>query len=256
MITNPTGTLLFLEDLGGTAIYAYQIGSGGVLKAVTSGSPVVVPGLPENLTTDGLGKYLYVTLEPSGGGFPEVGAYAIGSSGSLTAVPGSPFSYPMYQVEGDPSGKYLIGTMSTSTTPTLYVFAIQQTGANGGAISAVTGSPFSTVNEPYSIAVQSNPGGDLVYSFSLGGTGSGYGGIEGYRLNTSTGALTAVSGSPFTSLDIGYLGQFDQSGAFLSVYGSGPVLGILDVGSSGALTQPIPSVDLTETGPWVITDAN
>ena len=84
----------------------------------------------------------------------------------------------------------------------------------------------------------------------------GYGGIEGYRLNTSTGALTAVSGSPFTSLDIGYLGQFDQSGAFLSVYGSGPVLGILDVGSSGALTQPIPSVDLTETGPWVITDAN
>jgi len=33
MITNPTGTLLFVEDLSGTAIYTYQIGQGGVLTA-------------------------------------------------------------------------------------------------------------------------------------------------------------------------------------------------------------------------------
>jgi 6-phosphogluconolactonase len=258
MITNPTGTLLFVENQSADEVYVYQIGSGGALAPANNGSPYVVPFLPLNLATDGLGKYLYVTADSEDTSVPaEIAAYAISSSGSLTVVPGSPFTSYMLQVEGDPSGKYLIGTTGAVTGDThLYVFGIQQTGTNAGAIAQVSGSPFTTVYSPYSIAVQSNAGGDLVYSFSLEGTGSGYNPIEGYQLNTSTGALTAVSGSPFTSLGIGYLGQFDQSGAFLSVYGSGPVLGILDVGSGGALTQPISSVDLTEAGPWVITDPN
>jgi hypothetical protein len=253
-ITNPSGTLLFIEDLDGTAIYTFQIGEGGALTAA-SGSPVVVPGLPENLATDGLGKYLYVSLIPTGGGVPEVGAYAIGSSGSLTVVPGSPFSYPMYQVEGEPSGKYLIGTQNNSSVSSLYVFSIQST----GAITPVAGSPFSTVYAPYSIATQSNSGGELVYSFSLTGTSGTYNAVEGYTLNTSTGALTAVPSSPFTSVANGYLGQFDQSGAFLTVYNniiSNEVLQVLAVGSDGALTQPITSGDLIVSGLVVITDPN
>ena len=258
MITNPAGTLLFVEDLSGTAIYTYQIGQGGVLTATNSGSPVIVPGLPENLATDGMGKYLYVTLEPTGG-IAEVGAYAINSSGSLSAVPGSPFSYPMYQVQGEPSGKYLIGTTSESAISSLYVFNIQSTGTNAGAITLVTGAPFSTTYPPYSIAVQPNTGGDLVYSFSLLSTTGGYNPIEGYELNTSTGALTAISGSPFTTVPSGHLGQFDQSGTLLSVYsvsGGTAQLGVLAVGSGGALAQPVPPIDLNALGPWVITDPN
>jgi 6-phosphogluconolactonase len=260
MITNPTGTLLFVEDLGGTAIYTYQIGQGGVLTAANNGSPLIVPGLPENLAIDGLGKFLYVTLEPVGD-IPEVGAYAINSSGPLTAVPGTPFSYPMYQVHGEPSGKYLIGTASDSAISSLYVFNIQSTGTNAGAISPVTGAPFPTVYPPYSIAVQPNTGGDLIYSFSLSNTTTttgSYNPIEGYQLNTSTGALTAISGSPFT-VSSGNLGQFDQSGTWLSVYsvsGGTAQLGVLAVGSGGALTQPVSAVDLTALGPWVITDPN
>jgi hypothetical protein len=258
MITNPTGTLLFVEDLSGTAIYTYQIGQGGVLTAANNGSPQIVPALPENLATDGLGKYLYVTLEPVGG-IAEVGAYAISSSGSLTAVPGSPFAYSMYQVQGDPSGKYLIGTASESGISSLYVFNIQSTGTNAGAITPVTGAPFSTVYPPYSIAVQQNTGGDLIYSFSLSTTSGGYNPIEGYELNASTGALTAISGSPFTTVASGDLGQFDQSGTLLSVYsvsGGTAELGVLAVGSGGALAQPVSAVDLTALGPWVITDPN
>jgi 6-phosphogluconolactonase len=249
MITNPTGTLLFVEDLGGQAIYSYQIGDGGVLTLANNGSPLIVPLLPENLATDGLGKYLYVTLLQSG--LPEIGAYAISSSGLLTAVPGSPFAFPMYYIEGDPSGKYLIGTTSTSTTPSLYVFSIQQTGASEGAITPVTGSPFPTVNEPFSIAVQRNTGGNLVYALTAGP-------VEGYQLNTSTGALTAISGSPFTSVASGLLGQFDQSGDFLGVYGASGTaqLGVLEVSSSGVLTQPIASVNLTTEGALVLTDPN
>ncbi|MGA9393114.1 MAG: hypothetical protein WBV69_21975 [Candidatus Sulfotelmatobacter sp.] len=259
MITNPTGTLLFLEDLGGTAIYAYQIGQGGVLTAANNGSPLIVPGLPENLATDGLGKYLYVTLEPVGGGNAEVGAYAISSSGSLTAVPGTPFSYPMYQVQGEPSGKYLIGTASDSAISSIYVFNIQSTGTSAGAITQVVGSPFSTKYPPHSLVVQHNSGGNLMYSLSLSTTGGNFNAIEGYELNASTGALTAISGSPFTNVASGYLGQFDQSGTLFSVYGSSggtAQLAVLAVGSGGALTQPVSPVDLTALGPWVITDPN
>ena len=259
MITNPTGTLLFVEDLAGTAIYTYQIGQGGVLTATNNGTPQIVPGLPENQATDGLGKFLYVTLEPVGGGSAEIGAYAISSSGSLTVVPGSPFSYPMYQVQGEPSGKYLIGTASDSAISSLYVFNIQSTGANAGAIAPVAGAPFSTVYPPYSVAVQPNTGGDLIYSFSLSTKGADYNPIEGYELNSSTGALTAISGSPFTSVSSGNSGQFDQSGTLLSVYsvsGGTAQLGVLAVGSGGALAQPVPPIDLNALGPWVITDPN
>lgn len=259
-ITNPSGTLLFVEDLDGTAIYTFQIGAGGVLTAANNGSPVIVPGLPENLATDGLGNYLYVTFEPTGGGVPEVGAYAINSSTSLlTVVPGSPFSYPMYQVRGEPSGKYLIGTQNSSAVSSLYVFNIQSTGASAGAITPVTGSPFTTAYAPYSIATQSNSGGELIYSFSITGTTGLYNAVEGYSLNTSTGALTAVSGSPFTNVASGYLGQFDQSGTFLTVYNttlSSAQLQVLAVGSGGGLTQPISSTDLIVSGLVVITDPN
>jgi len=121
---------------------------------------------------------------------------------------------------------------------------------------------FPTVYPPYSIAVQSNTGGDLIYSFSLSNTTTttgSYNPIEGYELNTSTGALTAISGSPFTTVSSGDLGLFDQSGTWLSVYsvsGGTAQLGVLAVGSGGALTQPVSPVDLTALGPWVITDPN
>ena len=76
--------------------------------------------------------------------------------------------------------------------------------------------------------------------------------------DSGVGALTAISGSPFTNVASGYLGQFDQSGTLLSVSGGGGAaqLGVLAVGSGGALTQPVSPVDLTAVGPWVITDPN
>lgn len=254
MITNPAGTLLFVLNPSGDAVYVYQIGSGGVLTA--AGLPLLVPFEPENMATDGLGKYLYVGNVVAGDATSEIAAYSIGSSGSLTAVQGSPFSYPMWLLQGDPSGKYLIGTTgSVIGDPHLYVFSIQQTGTNAGVIAPVPGSPFATVYSPYRIAVQPNTGGNLVYSFSLNGIGTGDNPIEGYQLNTSTGALTAISGSPFSSSTAtGDWGKFDQSGAFLFAYDSATTeMGVFAVGSNGALTQPI-STTAFFLGSWAVTD--
>jgi len=268
--TNPDGTLLFISDTANFRIFVYQISTSGALTAVTN-SPFST-GLmqPGNLTADGLGKYLYVTTSAGTHQGSEVLAYAIGTGanvGVLTPVIGSPFAFPMWQLQGDPSGAFLIGTSGNTThfsgfdDKQLYVFAIQSTGTNAGAISEVSGSPFATQFSPFNIAVEpASSGGEFVYSFSINDAGTGYNPIEGFQLSTSTGTLTGISGSPFSGVATGHWGQFDQSGALLFVYSdvlggaTSTQLSALAVSSTGVLTQPIASLTLATAGYWVVTD--
>lgn len=269
MTTNPAGTLLFISDTLQGAIYVFQIGSGGVLTAAT-GSPFAVPFEPMNLATDGQGKYLYAingTYTTHTG--TAIAAYAIGSGGNLTPVTGSPFIYPMWEVRGEPTGQYLIGTSGSSAFYSgsdddhLYVFAITQSGTSAGAIAPVSGSPFTTTYSPFTIAVQPNSSGNLIYSFGFNDTATAFNPIEGYEITAGTGALTAVSGSPFSNVANGSWGQFDQSGTLLFVYSSylnastnavTTQLGPLGVASGGALTQPDPTLTLITPGFWSVTD--
>jgi hypothetical protein len=262
MITNPAGTLLFVIDQSAGAVYTYQIGTGGALT-LAANTPTFLPFEPENMTTDGLGNFLYVT-EIGTQVVPELAAYSIsGSTGALTPVTGSPFSFGsfgMEQVQGEPSGLYLIGTTSSIIgDPHLYVFDIAQSGtANAGAVTLASGSPFTTPtgSSPVAIAVQPSAGGNLVYSFSVDSSGTSYNPIEGYLLSTS-GTLSAISGSPFTGLSSsGGWGQFDQSGAYLFVFDSTTgLVSPFDVGTTGVLTQPITTGALV-LGFWSPTDPN
>lgn len=263
LATNPAGTLLFIANAAQDEIFVYQIGSGGALTAI-AGSPFSVPFSPGNMATDGLGNYLYVTATASNHTGSEIGAYSIGtgtSLGVLTAVAGSPFAFPMWQVQGEPTGQFLIGTtghnlsINGSDDYNLYIFGITQSGATAGAITEE--SPFVTTTPPFSIAVQSNSGGNLVYSFSLIDSGKGFNAAEGFTLS-SDGTLSAVSGSPFANAEVGDTGQFDQSGSFLFEYG-GALQGstmVYSVGGfdvvNGAPTDP--ASNETYGGFWAATD--
>jgi 6-phosphogluconolactonase len=273
MITNPAGTLLFISLPLANEIYAYEIGSSGALTPV-AGAPFSVPFGPVNMATDGAGKFLYVVEgDYTSHTGSEIAAYSIGSTGALTAVSGSPFAFPMWQVQGEPTGKFLIGTSGNSNVSgfsgtdddNLYVFSI----SSSGAITPVAGSPFATVYSPFSIAVSPNSGGDLVYSFSISESSgqTSFNALEGYTISSS-GALTAVSGSPFTNLgngSSGSWGQFDQSGAFLFVYGefiTNPstdtfVIQVspFNVPTGGVLTSAGSTADLATAGFWAATDS-
>jgi len=265
VITNPTGTLLFFASTLGE-IFVYQIGSDGSLTAVT-GSPFAAGISPVNMTTDGLGKYLYATEGNVSHLGTEVAAFSIASNGALTPVAGSPFALPLWQVQGEPTGNFLIGTTGQSAgingtdNNFLYVYSIQQTGANAGALTAVTGSPFATQYSPYAIAVQPDTGGNLVYSFGFNDDLSGFNPPEAYIIDPTTGALSVVSGSPFSNAAEGSWGQFDQSGTNLFLWGevksSGTFsypLSALEVGSTGTLSQPTSPLDLNTQGFWTATD--
>ena len=263
--TDPGGNYLFISNTGGNDIFVYAIdGTTGALTAVP-GSPFASLIEPGNITVDGLGRFLYVCNATSHTGSVFVG-YKIGAGGVLTLIPGSPFTATVWELQGDASGRFLIGTsgmnqiVSGSDDKHLYVFNIDQ---STGAASKAAGSPVNTTFSPFTIAVQpASSNGEFVYSFSINDTATGYNGIEGYQLNTTTGALTAITGSPFSNnLFLGQQGQFDQSGANLLVYSSvltssGVVaqIGPLEVASDGTLTQPITAVTLVTPGNWVVTD--
>lgn len=217
-----------------------------------------------NLGTDGLGKYLYVVDGNSSTHTgSRVAAYSIGSGGVLTAVVGSPFGFPMWQVKGERSGKFMIGTSGKTVVSAgvddnnLYVFSIGTTGALTQAIKQ------STVYAPFSIAVQQNSGGSQVYSFGLNDTDTAFNPVEGYTINGG-GTLVADSGSPFTGVGTGSWGQLDQSGSLLFVYGSyfdqstnqiTTQIAPISVGSGGVLTQPAGTLTIATPGFWAVTDA-
>jgi hypothetical protein len=195
---NPAGTFLFVSDSVSGDISVFSISSTtGALTAV--GSPFPSGIAAAQLATDGLGDYLYAT---AGLGGAQVAAMSIGPTGALTLVAGSPFSFPMAKVVGENSGKYLLGI--TGLTNDIHVFTI-----TSGVIAEATaaGSPFATASLPENMVV--SPNGNFVYAFDGEETP-----MEGYSLNVSTGVLTAVSGSPFTGLNL-QVGQFDQSGLYM-----------------------------------------
>jgi hypothetical protein len=277
IMVNPAGTLLFFST-SVSNVYVYQIGTDGALTAVI-GSPFSV-SFGGNLATDGLGNYLYITDASGVHTGTAIAAYVIGSdcatAGSactLTPVPGSPFvgtTYAMWQVQGEPTGKYLIGTTGQSVAvnggdnDNLYVFGITTSGANAGAITQL-GSVATGTNSPTGIAVQSNTNGDLVYSFGIEDNALGFNPVDGFSLN-STGTLTALSTSPFSNAAVGDEGALDQSGAFLFVYGAifnegtqtfTYQMGAFDVGTGsnlGTLTEPTSTLTLTNGGYFAVTD--
>jgi 6-phosphogluconolactonase len=269
VITDPSGSFLFLSNTLSSQIWMFSIdGSSGALTEVAT---VTTPMEPGNLTTDGLGKFLYVCgVGGAHTGGTVILAYNITTTG-LTAVTGSPFTlstaFPMWQLAGESSGQFLIGTSGNSFAVTgvddnhLYVFSIAQTGANTGAISVASGSPYTTSFSPLTITAQpTSSAGEFVYAFSLNDAGTAYNPIQGFSLDPTTGVLTTLS-TPSGGISAGAWGQFDQSGANLFVYsaldtGSGFVtqLAPLAVDSSGNLTEPNSPVTLASSGYWVVTD--
>jgi 6-phosphogluconolactonase (cycloisomerase 2 family) len=220
--SNPAGTLLFVSDFVTGDISVFNISqTDGSLTAV-SGSPFPSGILAAQIATDGLGKFLYVT---AGFGGAQVAALAINQSagalfGTLSTVPGSPFAFTMSKVLGENSGKYLLGI--TGAANLIYVFSIN---SQTGAIAEV-GLPTLTASVAENLAV--SPNGSFVYTFdglSLP--------MEGYQLDDSTGALTVLTNSPFTGVNL-EAGQFDQSGQFLFGIAEGEVA--IDFGPYGADT--------------------
>lgn len=234
---DPQGHFLFVGSSTSGQISVFQIDATTGVLTQNPSSPFATSLLFSYfVTVDGQGKYLYVSehdpslptgvfsIDPTTGDLTSVGTFALGISGGEIASPSGAAS------------EYFIAGSGIGGDNNLYVFAIDP---NSGIPSPVNGSPFPTTATPNFVAV--HPSGKFFYVSEIGTT---IGPLEGFQLNGTTGALTAISSSAFASLSDMQQCQFDQSGSnAFCVTSSG--YDVLSVDSStGVPTSSIPELQV------------
>jgi len=254
LASDPAGHFLFLlgADNDEVTVFSIDQSAGSLTKVGTFAANV---GFAEQVTTDGLGKYLYVTAGNLG---TVVAVFSINSTtGALTALPNSPFSISIAQLTSEPTGKFMLGITGNGalngfgSDNHVYVYSITQSGNQAGTITPVTGSPFATTYIPDYLAVA--PGGTFVYTFNE--TVSSASPMEGFQFNTTSGQLTALSGSPFTAFTPTD-GRLDQSGDYLFLNSLGTLSVVGADTSTGALTSTVTTTIPNAGGGlgWAVTD--
>jgi 6-phosphogluconolactonase len=113
------------------------------------------------------------------------------------------------------------------------VFAIT---AGTGALTTVVGSPFAAGGNPHGLVLTPftpwDYGAVFLYTANFDGKSST---ISGFSVDPDTGALTALSGSPFALPVSNYIGT-DLTGAYLCVTTGASVVGY-GIDATGLLTS-------------------
>jgi len=153
-----------------------------------------------------------------------ISGFSNDSTGSLTAVPGSPFSSP-----GQP-----FGLAATPNNAFLYVSSFQNAQVTGFSINATTGTltplacPVATTgSQPLKIAI--NPAGTLLFTANQAGS------VSGFAISTTTGCLTAISTTATDSVARGL--TIDGTGQFLYVVTAGGGIDLFTINTNGTLTR-------------------
>jgi 6-phosphogluconolactonase (cycloisomerase 2 family) len=177
---DPSGKYLYVSNMdspqGGVSAFSID-GTTGTLTAL-NGSPfaTVANGGPAQLTTDPVGKYLYVPMSMDS----VVVGFSYDASGTLVPI-GSPFMVggQPNSVVVDPTGKFLFSADFSGSD-----VSILSIDSATGALTPVAGSPVSVANNPYQVAI--NDSGTLLFVSVAAALN-----IEVFTI--SNGALTPVA---------------------------------------------------------------
>jgi 6-phosphogluconolactonase (cycloisomerase 2 family) len=252
--TDPQGRFLFVGSEASGAIWVFQINAQTGALTETAGSPFTSLNLSaaDIMTVDASGKFLYVgQLFPSAG----IEAFSINqTSGALTEIVGSPFNLGVAQIHASPTGEFLLGVAeiqdggSSATDQHIYVYSLN---ATTGVPTAVSGSPFLTSSAPFDFAV--SPNGRFVYTLGTVVATKLQGPLEGFQMDTTTGALTSL-GAPSGVSAAGC--QFEQTGTAMFCVDnllSTKMFILVASPTTGSLSNG-PSMALSSAFPFAVTD--
>jgi 6-phosphogluconolactonase len=182
---------VYVSDFLHAVINAYSIDPNSGLLSPVSGSPFSTGSLsvPGGLSSTPGGNFLYAADAL------QIDGFAIGATGTLSAVPGSPPSpTASLQAVVAPSAKFLFAT-DQDLPGGILAFTVDSA---TGSLTAVPGSPFpvpgQTVLNSRPFGIATDPGGNFVFA-ALNATNQ----VAAYSVNQTTGALTPVPGSPFST---------------------------------------------------------
>src|SRR6202795_4380724 len=197
ILITPSGKFVYVTNPGIGMVTAFSFSNGVLTQLPTSPVPSGAGAI--GLAVDGSERFLYVA-NPSASNPPpssttgNISGFNIDpSTGALGTMPGSPFTATNGKgpsaVTVDPSGRFVYAT-TTGSSFSIWCFAISP--ANGQLVAA-TNSPFSlTAGGLFALI---DPSGNYLYIGSQDANG-----IAGYTYDPSTGAPTAITGSPFSTV--------------------------------------------------------
>jgi 6-phosphogluconolactonase len=198
ILITPSGKFVYVTNPGIGMVTAFSFSNGVLTQLPTSPVPSGAGAL--GLAVDGSERFLYVA-NPSASNPPpfsstrgNISGFNIDpSTGALGTMPGSPFTATNGNgpsaVTVDPSGRFVYAT-TTGSSFSIWCFTISPT---NGQLVAATNSPFSlTAGGLFALI---DPGGNYLYIGSQDANG-----IAGYTFDPSTGAPSAITGSPFPTV--------------------------------------------------------
>ena len=184
----PSSSSDYLFEANNGQVSAFQVDAttGAVLATI---NPIAGPQSAGGIVVTST-NFLYVSDFINNA----VNAFSVdNTSGALTPVSGSPFIIGSSQGAGGlataPAGKFLFVTEPNSNQ--VAAFTIN----SSGQLKAVAGSPFAAGSFPVEAVV--DPSGKFLY---VSNNQDVLGTISGYTINSSTGVLTPISGSPFPTM--------------------------------------------------------
>ena len=196
-------TFTYVVSEGTHTVAGFAVDPSTGALAPVPGSPFATGPYPIWVTVHPSARFAYVANYACAFGVgcgstpSSLSVYSIdGGTGALTPLAGSPYTTGVgsYQVTVDPTGRYLYVVNFFSND--VSAFSIN-TGT--GALTPVPGSPFSTAGiNPFSVVIDStgrflyiaNAYADLTYT-------PGSANVGAFRIDTDTGALASVAGSPY-----------------------------------------------------------
>jgi 6-phosphogluconolactonase len=238
---HPSGKFLYAANSGQNNVSLYSVSAGSLTETAARTPAGTSPTL---LAIDSAGAFLYV----ANAGSSDVSVFSINqTNGTLTPVTqlGSAntasIGLSALNMAVAPSGNVLYVTGQGSTQQGGWIVAFPLT--SGVLGSPLTGSPFTTGDNPYGLAIA--PGGGFLYTGNK--TSSS---ISEFTIN-SDGTLTPLANSPISEVYNAPVSLvIDKSGKYLYAanQGNGNLIGY-SIGSDGSLTLISTSPFVTGTQP-------
>jgi YVTN family beta-propeller protein len=245
---SPAGTFLYVANQGSGDIDIFTIDPSTGNLGVATGSPFqITPGNvpashPSSMALSPNGNLLFVS-DPALG---TVSGFSVAANGSLTALAGSPFSMgagatPSF-LTVDASSRFLY--VSDPAHNAVLAFSIQS-----NSLTPITGSPFTAGSQP--MGMTAAPQGAVLYVANHGSNN-----VSAFVIDANSGALAAVSGSPFPTAGQGpnfvaatstFVYVTDQTTNDVSAF---------SIGANGALTAVTGSPFNVATSPVWMTVVN
>jgi 6-phosphogluconolactonase len=182
---DPNGNFLYAANFNGANITVFAITLATGALSNISGSPFATGAGPLSIGVSPTDSFAFVANEAAN----TLSAYSLNAlTGALTAAPGSPTAVASNPeaIAVDPAGRYVYAANVTAANE-VATFAITP---SSGALNLASTSPAG--NLPINLAV--DPSGQFVYAANFNANS-----ISAYVVDSATGALMPVAGSPFAT---------------------------------------------------------